>query len=120
MRVIVAGGGTGGHVIPALAIAQELRAAYRRRSCVHRHAARYRDAAGSGRRLRAAPDRGGRPESRDLATRMKTVVDLPRAIMASAAVIREFRPDVMIGVGGYASGPAMLAAAMHERSQRRV
>ncbi len=48
----------------------------------------------------------------DLATRLKTVLDLPRAVMASARLIREFRPDVMIGVGGYASGPAMLAAAM--------
>jgi UDP-N-acetylglucosamine--N-acetylmuramyl-(pentapeptide) pyrophosphoryl-undecaprenol N-acetylglucosamine transferase len=38
--------------------------------------------------------------------------DLPRAVIASAKLVREFRPDVMIGVGGYASGPAMLVAAM--------
>ena len=48
----------------------------------------------------------------DLATRLKTLLDLPRAFMESAKLIREFRPDVMIGVGGYASGPAMLTAAM--------
>ena len=36
------------------------------------------------------------------------MLDLPRAMMASSKLIREFRPDVMIGVGGYASGPTML------------
>src|ERR1019366_9025584 len=48
----------------------------------------------------------------DLATRLMTLLDLPRAFMESAKLIRDFRPDVMIGVGGYASGPAMLTAAM--------
>ena len=48
----------------------------------------------------------------DLATRLKTLLDLPRAMVASARLMREFRPDVMIGVGGYASGPAMLVAGM--------
>src|SRR5208283_6009902 len=48
----------------------------------------------------------------DLATRIQTLLDLPRAMVESARLIREFRPDVMIGVGGYASGPAMLAAGM--------
>ena len=43
---------------------------------------------------------------------MKTVLDLPRAVCSAAKLIREFRPDVMIGVGGYASGPAMLVAAL--------
>src|SRR5208283_247095 len=48
----------------------------------------------------------------DLATRIQTLLDLPRAMVESARLIREFRPDVMIGVGGYASGPAMLAASI--------
>jgi len=48
----------------------------------------------------------------DLATRMKTMLTLPRAMSASARLIREFRPDAMIGVGGYASGPAMLMGAI--------
>ena len=48
----------------------------------------------------------------NLATRLKTLFDLPRAIAQSAQIIRNFRPDVIVGVGGYASGPAMLAGAM--------
>lgn len=112
MRVIVAGGGTGGHVIPALAIAQELRAAYGAEVLFI--------GTQRGIETRLVPAAGfplhlievGGLNRVSLATRMKTVVDLPRAIMASAAVIQEFRPDVMVGVGGYASGPAMLAAAI--------
>ena len=112
MRVIMAGGGTGGHVIPALAIAQELRSRY--------HAEVLFVGTQRGIETRLVPAAGfelhliqvGALNRVDLATRLKTLLDLPRALMESAKLIREFRPDVMIGVGGYASGPAMLTAAM--------
>src|SRR6185312_4724965 len=45
-----------------------------------------------------------------LATRLKTSLDLPRAVLHARRMLAEFKPDVVIGVGGYASGPAMLAA----------
>lgn len=108
MRVIIAGGGTGGHVIPALAIAQELRSRYNAEVMF----------VGTPRGIekRLVPAAGfplqlievGALNRVSLATRLKTVLDLPRALVASARIIREFRPDVMIGVGGYASGPSML------------
>jgi len=41
---------------------------------------------------------------------MKTLLDLPRSVFACRSLIREFKPDVVLGVGGYASGPAMAAA----------
>jgi UDP-N-acetylglucosamine--N-acetylmuramyl-(pentapeptide) pyrophosphoryl-undecaprenol N-acetylglucosamine transferase len=112
MRVIVAGGGTGGHVIPALAIAQEFRSCY--------HAEVVFVGTRRGIETRLVPAAGfelrlidiGALNRVDFATRLKTLLDLPRAAMASAKLIREFRPDVMIGVGGYASGPAMLVAAL--------
>ena len=47
-----------------------------------------------------------------LTTRLKTFVDLPRAVWHSRRILSDFRPDVVIGVGGYASGPAMLAAIL--------
>ncbi len=112
MRVVMAGGGTGGHVIPALAIAQELRSRYQAQvifvGTSRGIETRLVPAAGFELRLIQV----GGLNRVDLATRLKTVLDLPRAVMASARLIREFRPDVMVGVGGYASGPAMLAAAM--------
>ena len=112
MRVIVAGGGTGGHVIPALAIAQELHA---------KHAAQVLFiGTARGIETRLVPAAGfelrlievGALNRVDFSTRLKTVLELPRALIASARLLRDFRPHVIIGVGGYASGPAMIAAAM--------
>jgi UDP-N-acetylglucosamine--N-acetylmuramyl-(pentapeptide) pyrophosphoryl-undecaprenol N-acetylglucosamine transferase len=111
MRVIIAGGGTGGHVIPALAIAQELHS--------HYNAEVLFIGTGRGIETRLVPAAGfqlelitvGALNRVDLATRVKTLFDLPRAIAQSARMITEFRPDMMIGVGGYASGPAMIAAS---------
>jgi len=112
MRVIIAGGGTGGHVIPALAIAQELRS---------RYVAEVQFVGTSrGIENRLVPAAGfelhlvqvGQLNRVDLRTRAKTLLDLPRAVIEAAKLVREFRPDVMVGVGGYASGPAMIAGGI--------
>jgi len=52
----------------------------------------------------------GQLKNVSLLTRLRTLTDLPRSIFACKRLIREFRPDVVFGVGGYASGPAMAAA----------
>jgi UDP-N-acetylglucosamine--N-acetylmuramyl-(pentapeptide) pyrophosphoryl-undecaprenol N-acetylglucosamine transferase len=112
MRVIVAGGGTGGHVIPALAIAQVLRSHYGAEvlfvGTQRGIETRLVPAAGFDLRLIDV----GALKRVDFKTRLKTLLDLPRAMAASSNLVREFRPDVMIGVGGYASGPAMFVACM--------
>ena len=112
MRAILAGGGTGGHVIPAIAIAQELQRRYGA-ECLFIGTAR-------GLENRLVPAAGfplklvnvGALNRVSLATRLKTLFDLPRAVFSAAGIINEFHPDVVIGVGGYASGPAMLAAIL--------
>jgi UDP-N-acetylglucosamine--N-acetylmuramyl-(pentapeptide) pyrophosphoryl-undecaprenol N-acetylglucosamine transferase len=110
MRAILAGGGTGGHVIPALAIAQQLKKEYAAEVLFVGTARgienRLVPAAGFELRLIQV----GALKNVSLQTRLKTFGDLPRAIWASSRILAEFRPDVVIGVGGYASGPAMLAA----------
>ena len=110
MRAVLAGGGTGGHVIPAIAIAQELQKRYGAEVLF----------IGTARGLenRLVPAAGfqlqlvkvGALNRVSLATRLKTLLDLPRAVFAAGRMLFEFQPDVVIGVGGYASGPAMLAA----------
>jgi UDP-N-acetylglucosamine--N-acetylmuramyl-(pentapeptide) pyrophosphoryl-undecaprenol N-acetylglucosamine transferase len=112
MRAILAGGGTGGHVIPALAIAQELKQ-------VHGAEVIFIGTE-RGIETRLVPNAGfslklvkvGALNRVSTATRARTIFDLPKAIAASRKIIRDFKPDVMIGVGGYASGPAMLAAKL--------
>ena len=112
MRAILAGGGTGGHVIPALAIAQQLSKQYGAEILVIGTARgienRLVPAAGFHLRLVQV----GALKNVSLVTRLKTFSDLPRAILESRRIFREFHPDIVIGVGGYASGPAMLAAVV--------
>ena len=110
MRVILAGGGTGGHVIPALAIANELQKNY--------DAELLFIGTGRGIENRLVPAAGyplellrvGALKNVSLATRARTAFDLPQAIWGASKLLNEFAPDVVIGVGGYASGPAMLTA----------
>jgi len=110
MRVIIAGGGTGGHVIPALAIAQQLKKQFDAEVLFIGTA--------RGIETRLVPQAGfpleliqvGALKNVSLMTRAKTMFDLPRALWTAGRIVSDFRPDVVIGVGGYASGPAMLAA----------
>lgn len=112
MRAILAGGGTGGHVIPALAIANQLKKDYDA-ECLFIGTAR-------GIENRLVPAAGyplklvrvGALKNVSLATRIKTAFDLPRALWDAGGMLNEFAPDVVIGVGGYASGPAMMSAVM--------
>jgi UDP-N-acetylglucosamine--N-acetylmuramyl-(pentapeptide) pyrophosphoryl-undecaprenol N-acetylglucosamine transferase len=110
LRVLIAGGGTGGHIIPALAVARELVARYGAEvlfvGTSRGMESRLVPAAGFELRLIEV----GQLKNVSLMTRLRTMMDLPRSIFACRRLIREFRPDVVFGVGGYASGPGMAAA----------
>lgn len=112
LRIVIAGGGTGGHVIPALAIGRELR---------DRHNAELLyigTARGLETKLVPAAGfplelvRSGQLKNVPLKTRLKTLTDLPHGVLRCVQLLRTFNPQVVVGVGGYASGPAILAAAM--------
>lgn len=112
MRVLLAGGGTGGHVIPALAIAHELAERYSAQvifvGTSRGIESRLVPAAGFELRL----VRVGQLKGVSTATRLRTLLDLPRAVVDSWHILAEFDAQVVVGVGGYASGPAMLAAVL--------
>ena len=112
MRVVLAGGGTGGHVIPALAIAERLRSEYGTEVLFIGTArgieTRLVPAAGYNLRLVQV----GALKNVSALTRLKTGIALPRAILESWRMLSEYRAQAVIGVGGYASGPAMLAASL--------
>ena len=99
LRVLIAGGGTGGHIIPALAVAHEL---------VDRHAAEVLFVGTArGMEIRLVPEAGfnlrlidvGPLKSVSLVTRLRTLFNLPRSLFACKRLIREFNPDVVFGVG---------------------
>src|SRR5438128_1078939 len=106
MRAILAGGGTGGHVIPALAIAHELKKQYGAELLFIGTARgienRLVPAAGFSLKLIEV----GTLNRVNWKTRLKTFSGLPGAVLAARRMLKEFQPDVVIGVGGYASGPA--------------
>ena len=56
--------------------------------------------------------RVGQLKNVSLLTRARTLTDLPRGVALCVGLLRRFRPQVVLGVGGYASGPAMLAAVL--------
>ena len=110
LKILIAGGGTGGHIIPALAVAREL---------VDRHCAEVLFVGTArGLEMRLVPAAGfalrlidvGPLKSVPLATRLRTLSRLPASVFECKRLIREFRPGAVLGVGGYASGPAMAAA----------
>jgi len=110
-RIVVAGGGTGGHVYPGLAIADELR-----RRGPDREVLFVGTAAGLESKL--VPARGYRLETvrasglvgKGLGAKLAGLGRLPLGILESGRILGRFRPRLVVGVGGYASGPVLLAA----------
>lgn len=111
-RILIAGGGTGGHIIPALAVAREL---------VARHGAEVLFVGTArGMESRLVPEAGFKLElikvgplnQVSLMTKLRTLAGLPLSLFACSELIRDFEADVVFGVGGYASGPAMGAAIL--------
>ena len=111
MRVLIAGGGTGGHVFPGIALAEEV---------VGRHPGHDAVFVGTARGLEATvvPAAGFPIEliqvkglkGKGLGQRLANLMLIPGALLRSILILRKWRPDVVIGVGGYASGPVVLAA----------
>lgn len=110
-RVVIAGGGTGGHLFPGLAVVQELRRRLGDVEVTFVGTAR-------GIEARVLPARGEHLELLDVtplkgrspAELWRSMMRLPGAMMQASQVVRG--ADLVIGVGGYASGPVVAAAAM--------
>jgi len=125
MKLVIAGGGTGGHIIPALAIADQLTA-----EC---------EAAGSqaeilfigtprGLESKLVPQAGyplslikvGQLNNVSLLTRVRTLLDLPLSVMGCMRMLRKYRPNAVVGVGGYAKPmpPSWMARQKIEVAKR--
>ncbi len=111
LRILISGGGTGGHIFPAIAIANEIKR-------------RYPDArllfvgAENRMEMERVPAAGyeivGLPvcgfDRKRLWRNVAVLVKLFKSMRRARAILRDFKPDIAIGVGGYASGPMLKAA----------
>jgi UDP-N-acetylglucosamine--N-acetylmuramyl-(pentapeptide) pyrophosphoryl-undecaprenol N-acetylglucosamine transferase len=115
-RIMIAGGGTGGHLFPGLAVVDELR---RRVPTLE---VRFVGTA-RGIEARILPARGEKLDllkitplkGQGLGARLKGFARIPTAMSDAATLLRSFDPDLVLGVGGYASGPVLLAASLSGR-----
>ncbi len=108
--MIIAGGGTGGHLYPGIAIAREI--------LQESSSEVLFVGTEQGIEAKVLPNEGlpvrfisvGKLKGMKLAAILRTLLTLPRSIVQSLSLLREARPGVVIGVGGYSSGPVALAA----------
>ena len=113
MKVLIAAGGTGGHIYPGIAVAREI---------VRRHPASEVLFVGTTRGLetKIVPDNGFRLSLIDsvglknvgLAGKLKGLAVLPKSFAEARTLLKEFAPHVVVGAGGYVSGPVLLMASM--------
>ena len=112
MKVLISGGGTGGHIFPAVSIANALREMDPNCDILFVGALGRMEmerVPQAGYKIVGLPVRGidrTRPWRN-----IKVLIDFVRSMWQVRKIIREFRPDVGVGVGGYASGAAMKVAA---------
>ena len=111
LRFLISGGGTGGHIFPALSIADALRR--------HHHDCEILFVGALGRmEMKRVPQAGyeivGLPvngfDRKHLLRNVKVLCNLWKSMRMARKIVAGFKPDVAIGVGGYASGPTLKAA----------
>ncbi|TNF64727.1 MAG: undecaprenyldiphospho-muramoylpentapeptide beta-N-acetylglucosaminyltransferase [Deltaproteobacteria bacterium] len=115
-RIMIAGGGTGGHLFPGLAVVEELRRRVPELEVKFVGTAR-------GIEARILPSRGESLEllkvtplkGQGVGARLKSFARIPIAMREASSLMRDFEPDLVLGVGGYASGPVLLSASLSGR-----
>ena len=113
MKVLIAAGGTGGHIYPGIAVAKEI---------LKRDAASEILFVGTARGLenKIVPENGFKLslinsaglKNVGLAGKLKGLFILPKSFLEARSIIRSFKPDVVVGAGGYVSGPVLLTASL--------
>jgi UDP-N-acetylglucosamine--N-acetylmuramyl-(pentapeptide) pyrophosphoryl-undecaprenol N-acetylglucosamine transferase len=113
MRIAIAGGGTGGHVFPGIAVAKKLQKEIDDISVMF-------IGTPEGIEANVVPKEGFdisfiRSEGivgRSISERLRSTAKVPLSFKDSYKILKKFKPDIVLGVGGYCSGPVLLAACM--------
>jgi len=113
MRLLIAGGGTGGHLFPAVAVARAVKNEDRAAEVLFvgtRHGIEAKILPESEFPFRFISARGLRKTG--LLNTVTAAAEIPLGMLQSFSIIGEFHPTVVLGVGGYASGPTLAAAVI--------
>jgi len=112
IRIIISGGGTGGHVFPAISVANALRKASPSAEILFVGALgrlEMEKVPAAGYNIVGLPVAGF--DRKNLFRNFSVIFRLIRSIRLAGRILRDFKPDVAVGVGGYASGPVLFRAA---------
>ena len=112
MKYLISGGGTGGHIFPAISIANQLKQLDPEADILFIGADNRMEmerVPQAGYKIEGLPIRGF--DRSHLLRNIPILIDLAKSMRKARKIIRNFRPDVGVGVGGYASGAAMKVAA---------
>jgi len=110
-KIIVSGGGTGGHIFPAVAIANELRIKLPEAEILFVGAEGRMEmerVPAAGYKIVGLPIMGF--DRKNMVRNVKVLLHLAKSMLKARKVVKDFKPDVVVGVGGYASGPTLRAA----------
>jgi len=112
MRIIISGGGTGGHIFPAIAVANELSKKLKNIEILFVGAKgkmEMEKVPAVGYNIIGLPVRGF--QRRISFQNILVIINLIRSMIIARKIIKTFKPDIAVGFGGYASGPVLKAAA---------
>ena len=113
LRVVIAGGGTGGHLFPGIAIAQEFLAINAENSVLFVGTGKQfevsilSETGFAHRRITAEGFKG-----RGVWHQLVSILKVPKGIIESILILKDFKPHIVIGVGGYSAGPLVMGARL--------
>ena len=111
-RFIVSGGGTGGHIFPAVSIANELKRRYPDSDILFVGALGRMEmerVPAAGYKIEGLPVSGF--DRKNMIRNFRVLLNLAVSMVKARRIVKRFKPEIAIGVGGYASGPLLKAAA---------
>jgi UDP-N-acetylglucosamine--N-acetylmuramyl-(pentapeptide) pyrophosphoryl-undecaprenol N-acetylglucosamine transferase len=111
VRVVIAGGGTGGHLFPGIAIAEEVLARNGQSDVLFIGTGNpFERSVLSQKGFKFAAITVQGLKNRGIINQMKAFLLLPASLIASGRILKAFGPDLVLGVGGYSAGPVVTAA----------
>lgn len=113
MKILIAAGGTGGHIYPGIAVAKEILRRDEESEVLFVGTAR-------GLETKIVPDNGFQLslihsaglKNVGFVGKLKGLLILPKSFFEARRLIKDFKPDVVVGAGGYVSGPVLLMASL--------